>query len=88
MRLAFSERRLRIPRHDGLRRDIASIRLDWTELGQPRLVIDRREGSHADRAMALALAVAGTFTCAPRAEVTGAGIPRVSATVDAFLGGL
>ncbi len=88
MRLAFAERRIAIPPHDGLRRDLAGIRLDWTERGQPRLVIDRVAGSHADRAMALALAVSAIGSHLPRAEIATAGLTRPSAMLDDFLGGL
>ncbi len=88
MRLAFAERRIAIPPHDGLRRDLAGIRLDWTNRGQPRLEIDRAGGSHADRAMALALAVSAIGSYLPGAEIATAGLTRPSAMLDDFIGGL
>lgn len=47
-----------LPDDPRLRRDLLSIRLGWSPLGQPKLTLDRVDGSHADTAVALALALA------------------------------
>lgn len=57
LRIAVEERRLRIPNDEPIRNDWHSVERTLTESGHFRLSAPRREGSHADRFWAAALAV-------------------------------
>lgn len=54
----FEERRIRIPDHPALRRDIGAVKRLITPAGNVRFDADRTEAGHADRFWALALALA------------------------------
>lgn len=57
LRIAVENQRIRIPNDDRIRRDWHSVERTVTESGHFRLTAPRREGSHADRFWAAALAV-------------------------------
>jgi phage FluMu gp28-like protein len=57
LRIAVEGRRIRIPNDDRIRNDWHSVERTVTESGHFRLSAPRREGSHADRFWAAALAV-------------------------------
>ena len=57
LRIAVENRRIRIPADDRITRDWHSLERTVTESGHFRLSAPRREGSHADRFWAAALAV-------------------------------
>ena len=57
LRIAVEGRRIRIPNDDCIRNDWHSVERMVTESGHFRLAAPRREGSHADRFWAAALAV-------------------------------
>ena len=57
LRIAVENRRIRIPNDDRIRNDWHSVERSVTSSGQLRLSAPRREGSHADRFWAAALAV-------------------------------
>ena len=67
LRIAVENRRIRIPNDDRIARDWHSVERTVTESGHFRLTASRREGSHADRFWAAALAVHA-------ADVGGGGI--------------
>jgi phage FluMu gp28-like protein len=60
LRIVVEERRIRIPVDDGIRNDWHSVERTMTEAGHFRLSAPRREGSHADRFWAAALALHAT----------------------------
>jgi phage FluMu gp28-like protein len=81
MKEAFQERRLRLPPGDrALRADIHSLRQAVGATGVARFVVaeDETDG-HADRAWALALAIAAADQPVVRAEHLSSGQPRASA---------
>lgn len=57
LRVAVEARRIRIPRDERIRRDWHSVERSMSDAGHFRLSAPRREGSHADRFWAAALAV-------------------------------
>jgi len=65
LRIAVESQRIRIPNDERIRNDWHSVERTVTESGYFRLTAPRREGSHADRSWAAALAL--------RAADTGAG---------------
>jgi len=62
LRIAVEARRIRIPSDDRIRNDFHSVQRSLTEAGHFRLSAPRREGSHADRFWAAALAVHASET--------------------------
>jgi phage FluMu gp28-like protein len=60
LRIVVEERRIRIPVDDEIRNDWHSVERTMTEAGHFRLSAPRREGSHADRFWAAALALHAT----------------------------
>ncbi len=57
LRIAVESQRIRIPADEKIRNDWHSVERSMTEAGHFRLAAPRREGSHADRFWAAALAV-------------------------------
>lgn len=57
LRICVESQRIRIPNDDRIRNDWHSVERSMTESGHFRLAAPRREGSHADRFWAAALAV-------------------------------
>ena len=57
LRIAVESQRIRIPNDERIRNDWHSVERTVTESGHFRLTAPRREGSHADRFWAAALAV-------------------------------
>jgi len=72
-RRLFEERRIRIPDHAGLRRDISAVKRLITPAGNVRFDAERTDAGHADRFWALALALAAADS----------GLPAASLGVDA-----
>lgn len=68
LRIAVEGQRIRIPNDDRIRNDWHSIERTVTESGHFRLAAPRREGSHADRFWAAALAVHAADVGGGRAE--------------------
>jgi phage FluMu gp28-like protein len=60
LRIAVEGRRIRIPNDERIRNDWHSVERSLTESGHFRLFAPRKEGSHADRFWAAALAVHAT----------------------------
>jgi phage FluMu gp28-like protein len=57
LRIAVESQRIRIPNDERIRNDWHSVERTVTESGYSRLTAPRREGSHADRFWAAALAL-------------------------------
>lgn len=68
LRIAVEERRIRIPNDERIRNDWHSVERTVTESGHFRLSAPRREGSHADRFWAAALALHATEDGGGKAE--------------------
>ncbi len=68
LRIAVEERRIRIPNDERIRNDWHSVERTVTESGHFRLSAPRREGSHADRFWAAALALHAADTGGGKAE--------------------
>ncbi len=73
LKQAMEDRRLRIPPDEALRADLHAVKREPGPTGAPRLIAERRGGSHADRFWALALAVAAAHTAPWSAEWASAG---------------
>ncbi len=57
VRIAFEDRRLRIPQTKAIRADLRAIRRETSSAGRIRFTADRGKNGHADRFWALALAL-------------------------------
>ncbi len=68
-RRLFEERRIRIPDHAGLRRDIGAVKRIITPAGNVRFDAERTDAGHADRFWALALALAAADSGLPAASL-------------------
>ncbi|MFQ5590168.1 MAG: terminase large subunit domain-containing protein [Phycisphaerae bacterium] len=68
LRLAVESKTIRIPNDERVRNDWHSVERTMTESGQFRLSAPRREGSHADRFWAAALAVHASEAAVGKAE--------------------
>lgn len=69
LRIAVEARRIRIPDDDRIRNDWHSVERTMTDSGHFRLAAPRREGSHADRFWAAALAVHAADVGSEKPEV-------------------
>ena len=80
LRIAVEGQRIRIPNDDRIRNDWHSVQRSVTESGHFRLAAPRREGSHADRFWAAALAVHAAEVGGGRAEFMTVGPLQFSRT--------
>lgn len=83
---AMQDRTVRISTDAELRRDLHSLKQAVGVTGVPRFVVDGETDGHADRAWALFLALAAADRPPAPIEHRAAGLTRVSAQLDDFVG--